>query len=98
MHTVYVYTSTTIQHTLYSTPSTTYNIEIVFKLISNPKFYIGMHIVKHEYPLVLPNGTGPGVVPFNFYFPARPAMALTPRDDIDCIIDQVSRQLSSRAD
>ena len=34
----------------------------------------------------------------NFSFLSRPALALTPRNDIDCIIDQVSRRLSSHAD
>ena len=34
----------------------------------------------------------------NFSCPSGPAPELTPRDDIDCIIDQVIRQLTSRAD
>ena len=34
----------------------------------------------------------------NFSFPSCPALALTPRDNNVCIIDQVSRRLSSRAD
>ena len=26
----------------------------------------------HDHPVKLPNGTGPGVVPFNFHFPGSP--------------------------